>query len=112
MPDDLNKSLTYSVRVSAAAMPSSCWGRYCNVAVIEHSPDKPPRQIRTTLSQRVVRFWGRCHDGSTARCARARAEREAERLAASLRRRQQSAIARLREELYQGAMASRSGEEI
>lgn len=83
---------TYVVRVSCAKMPSSCWGRYVHVAVIEVVDGYKPTQIRDVKGKaRVVRVWSRCHDGQTKRCASAKAIRAAEALAAELTARRQQA---------------------
>lgn len=79
----------YQIRESSAAMPSSCWGRYVHVAVVEVvSPDHIPHEISTRDSAvvRVVREWSRCHDGTTERSASGRAWTEARELLATLER--------------------------
>jgi hypothetical protein len=79
----------YIVKTASARMPSSCWGRYGKIAVLEVEEDRDldePRIIseRARGVVRVVEVWDRLHVGKTARCAFARALREAEALADKL----------------------------
>ncbi|MFA6168434.1 MAG: hypothetical protein WC700_17555 [Gemmatimonadaceae bacterium] len=76
----------FTVKISSAAMPSSCWGRYCHVAVIEHDVGDYPATIseRARGTVRVVASWRRQHVGTTPRCALSRAERAAAKMAARL----------------------------
>lgn len=69
----------YQVKVSAARMPSSCWGRYKHVAVMETVDDTPPAMIseRAKGVIRIVKCWYCCHVGGD-RSAYAKALREAE----------------------------------
>ena len=70
----------YVVAESAACMPSSCWGRYRRVAVLEMADGAPaPKMIseRARGVVRVVRTWEKRADGLTERCAAARARVEA-----------------------------------
>ena len=71
----------YTVRVSSAHMPNSCWGRYVHVAVIECQIGTYPTQIRTTKTQTVIRVWSKCHVGKTNRSASQKAITEATELA-------------------------------
>ena len=77
----------FIVQSSAACMPSSCWGRYRRVAVLEvqEGVDRvkmiSPRALGVV---RVVRTWEKRSVGSTERCAYRRALQEAQKLAASL----------------------------
>ena len=59
----------YTVHMSAAKMPNSCWGRYCHVAVLECETDHVPVQIRDTAKVRVICGWYKQHVGSTPRSA-------------------------------------------
>ncbi len=59
----------YTVHVSAANMPSSCWGRYCNVAVLECEVGHEPKAIRDTAKVRVICGWYKQHVGTTPRSA-------------------------------------------
>lgn len=59
----------YTVHVSAACMPSSCWGRYCNVAVLECEVGHEPKSIRDTAKVRVICGWYKQHVGTTPRSA-------------------------------------------
>lgn len=76
----------FVVKVSAACMPSSCWGRYVRVAVLEVEAGARPRMIseRARGVVRIVRVWSPCHVGKTRRSASAVAIREAEELAQEL----------------------------
>lgn len=84
----MGKSATkFVVRVSRARMPSSCWGTYYRVAVLDMTPDAPePKMIseRARGCVRIVRTWEKCRDGSTPKCAVNRAIRGANLLAAEL----------------------------
>lgn len=71
---------------SSAKMPSSCWGRYRHVAVLEVRKGwltSLPREIsdRGLGVLRVVRTWDRVHVGKTERDAYTAAYREARTLA-------------------------------
>jgi hypothetical protein len=76
----------FIVRYAAAKMPTSCWGTYRRVAVLEVERGTKPAMIseRATGVIRVVETWERLHVGKTARCAYSRAYAEAEELAAEL----------------------------
>lgn len=80
----------YVVVNKAACMPSSCWGHYRKIAVLEMAPDwdgvDEPRMIsdRARGVRRVVHVWDRCHHGTTERCASWRAETAADDLASHL----------------------------
>ena len=78
----------YIVKVSAANMPNSCWGRYVRVGVVELEPgfEGEPTQLSSRAKgvRRVVETWERQHMGSTDRCSAARAIAAAEELAARL----------------------------
>ena len=71
----------YTVKVSSANMPLSCWGRYVNVAVIECQIGTYPTQIRTTKTQTVIRVWLKRHVGKTNRSPSQEAITEATELA-------------------------------
>jgi len=69
-------------------MPSSCWGVYRRVGVVEIDPAQvDPTRTRLSIDARrrgvvrVVETWERCNVGSTDRCAYRRALREAQQLA-------------------------------
>lgn len=80
----MSTNTEFVVRVSAANMPNSCWGRYVHVAVLEVEKGHVPSQIRDTKHQRVVEAWYRCNVGTTARSASVKAEMAAAELAAKL----------------------------
>ena len=72
--------------------PSSCWGRYGRVAVleVEHGVRSASMiSARARGVRRVVRTWERCYIGLTPRCAFERAVTAAERLAAELNAREE-----------------------
>jgi hypothetical protein len=76
------------VMTAAARMPSSCWGRYGRIAVVEVEDDFDGRPAmisdRARGVVRVVETWERRRVGKTDRCAFRRALAEAEALCASL----------------------------
>ncbi|UCC74356.1 MAG: hypothetical protein JSV86_07300 [Gemmatimonadota bacterium] len=84
----------FIIKTAAAAMPSSCWGTYRRVAVLEVEDDGAgspitPAMISTRARGvvRVVAVWERCSVGQNAphgRCAYSRALREAQRLVEAL----------------------------
>ena len=76
----------YVVLTAAAYMPSSCWGRYGKVAVLETNGENMPCRIDERLNcvRRIVRCWDRRNIGKTEKCAFQRAKKEAEELAARL----------------------------
>lgn len=70
----------YIVMTSSAHMPSSCMGRYKNVAIVEvENENTVPKMIseRARGVVRIVRHYGPQSVGKTARCAFERALREA-----------------------------------
>jgi hypothetical protein len=82
----------FVVKVSAACMPSSCWGRYVRVGLLEVDPHAVPECGISMISERargvvrVVRTWERRH-ATGRRCAAALAIEEATELADELQRR-------------------------
>lgn len=81
-------STNHIVMTASACMPTSCWGRYGKIAVVELEPgfEGEPKMIsaRARGVKRVVALWDRQHIGSTTRCAFSRALAEAEELCAEL----------------------------
>lgn len=79
---------TYMVLTATENMPSSCWGRYGRVAVVEvdesklRDGDTCPRMIseRAKGVVRIVAQWRRLNIGTTARCAYHSARSEADAL--------------------------------
>lgn len=73
---------------SAACMPSSCWGVYKRIGVLEVESSVDERRLtideRRKGVVRVVTTWERLNVGRTERCAYQKALVEAEALAASL----------------------------
>ena len=91
--------MSFIVMTASARMPSSCWGHYRRVAVIEMDDDwlavqrmrdviegRRPRRGPAMISERargvvrIVATWERRHVGSTERCAYIRAIGEAQSL--------------------------------
>lgn len=72
----------FIVQTACAHMPSSCWGAYRRVAVMEVEPGAQPKMIsnRARGVVRVVRTWEKLNVGRTERCAYRRAVREAQEL--------------------------------
>ena len=78
---------SFIVKTAAANMPSSCWGRYARIAVLELEPgvdDVKMISERARGCVRVIRTWERLHVGASDRCAFARAMVEAEALCSRL----------------------------
>jgi hypothetical protein len=83
----MSTTTRFIVKVSAAAMPTSCKGRYVRVGVMEMLADAPFPSMLSSRSRgcvRVVETWERCNVGHTERCASRRAIAAAEALASSL----------------------------
>ena len=62
----------YVIKVSSAKMPSSCWGKYQHVAVMEMEDDAPyPKMIskRAKGCVRVVKLWPKRFLGISEKCA-------------------------------------------
>ena len=78
----------YIVKISAARMPSRCWGRYVHVAVLEVEPGIRAHDVmiseRSRGVRRVVECWRKCSVGKTSRSASERALSEAHALADKL----------------------------
>lgn len=78
------------VMTSSAKMPSSCWGRYRNVALVQLTQEYTSRgqtpKIISTHARGVLRIvhMGRHNAGKTAKCAYARTVAEAKRRAHEL----------------------------
>jgi hypothetical protein len=70
----------YVVKVSKAAMPSSCWGRYVHVAVMEVEKGTFPTMIseRARGVVRIIYVSRNLFEGSSNRCAAAKAIAAAE----------------------------------
>lgn len=86
------KATEFVVKVSAANMPNSCWGRYANVAVLEVVVGETPVQIRDTRKVRVVWVWRKLNCGTTDKCAKAKALREAEEMVEKLEAERESTM--------------------
>lgn len=77
----------YIVLTAAAKMPSSCWGRYRRIAVVElDGTGVKPAMIseRARGVRRIVETWERLHVGKTDRSAYSSAFAEATAKAAAL----------------------------
>ncbi len=76
----------FVVLTAAACMPSSCWGSYGRVAVIETDGVNYPKQINPTHKavKRIVYLADKLNKGTTDRCAFRKALIEAKALAAEL----------------------------
>jgi hypothetical protein len=77
----------FIVKTAAARMPTSCWGRYGHVAVIELYPGFETCAMiseRARGVKRIVARWDRQHHGTTGRSAFQTALREAQALASQL----------------------------
>ena len=61
----------FIVMTAAACMPSSCWGRYGRVGIVELSSEKRPKMIseRARGIARIVGTFERQNMGTTERCA-------------------------------------------
>jgi len=76
----------YIVKHSAACMPSSCWGTYRRIAVLEVVKGAKPRMISNRAKNvvRVVQTWEKLNCGKTSLCAFDRALLHAKEVAAKL----------------------------
>lgn len=78
---------SFAVVCSAAKMPSSCWGTYRRVAVVEIDPGVTSISMisdRARGVRSVVETWEKLNVGKTERCAYKRAWRKAETMARDL----------------------------
>jgi hypothetical protein len=74
----------FVVKSSAACMPSSCWGRYRRVAVLEVRPDVTTVAMISARARGVVKVvatWEKLHCGKTDRDAFSGALRAAQEMA-------------------------------
>jgi hypothetical protein len=108
----LADSYEYTVRVSAACMPSKCWGKYLHVAVMRVAKGHVPSAIRHTRDQRVVSRWERQFAGTSSRCAAARAENAAWDMVRDLTAKMHAGRKARQDAAYSEALAARSGEEV
>ena len=77
----------YIVASSRAKMPTTCWGRYRRVAVLEVEDGVSSVAMISDRARgcvRVVRTWERLYEGTTERCAYRVALSEAWELAEAL----------------------------
>ena len=76
----------FIVMSSCAKMPTSCWGRYRNLAILEVVKGTFPKMIseRARGVVDIRHYWGKLHDGKTNRSAFGRALEKAEKIAAEL----------------------------
>lgn len=110
--ESLEDCYGYEVRVSAAQMPNSCWGRYVHVALMCVLNGHTVSQIRHTKSQLVIDRAERLFDGSSDRCARAVAERHMWAQADEMNERMHSNRHTRQMRVHAESMVSRSGEEV
>jgi hypothetical protein len=77
----------FIVKEATAKMPSSCWGKYKRVAVLEVENGVFNVSMISDKAKGVVQVvatWERLHVGTTPRCAYRQALQEAEEMARSL----------------------------
>jgi hypothetical protein len=77
----------YLVATASEKMPSSCWGSYGRVAVVEVADGVDTIAMISPRARGVIRIveqWRRCNKGTSDRCAYARAVAEAEEHCAEL----------------------------
>ena len=105
----------YIVKTSSAKMPSSCWGIYRRVAVLEIEDGRTDVSTISCHAKgviRVVEAWEKCHVGKTDRDAYSYALRRAEALAAQLNRKaEQLARRRARYHANKAAKAELAAEQ-
>ena len=81
-------SSQYMILIRSAKMPSSCWGKYGKVAVveIEEGFDKEPKMIseRARGVKRIVELWDRVHIGKGVRDEMSQVLKEAKELKGEL----------------------------
>ena len=71
----------FVIKISSASMPSTCWGQYRHIGLLEMEDNAPPPAMISKRSRgciRVVEEWRNLNVGKTARCAYRRALAEAE----------------------------------
>jgi len=98
----MERETHYIVQTASENMPSSCWGRYGRVAVLEvdaHLDSVSMISERARGCRRVVEEWNRCNIGKTMNSAYYRAIDEAEELADRLNSEQLFRLAVLEEML-------------
>jgi hypothetical protein len=91
-PKQSNGISRFVVMTGSAQMPSSCWGHYKRVAVVETDlAEGQPRFIgeRAKGLVRIVETWERRNVGKTKRCAYRKALLEAQTLADKLNQKEQ-----------------------
>ena len=78
----MKKNTEFVVMTASECMPSSCWGKYGKVAVVEIEEDADPKMIseRARGVVRIVETWRRLNVGTTERCAFQKALAEANEL--------------------------------
>lgn len=89
----------YIVKTSSAKMPSSCWGRYAHVAVLEVEDGVESVSMISERAKGVIRIegvWWSRNVGKTDRCAYACALKDANALADRLNEPLIAAITRAR----------------
>jgi len=69
-----NQSVRYVVKISAARMPTGCWGTYEHVALLRVTHGRTVRVIRTCAGQEIIDYESKLFRGKSLRCAAAKAE--------------------------------------
>ena len=83
----MTKNTKLIIKISQEKMPSSCWGKYGRVAVMEMEVDAPfPAMIssRTRGCVKIHRVWNKLFWGTSERCAFRRAVEAARQLIKTL----------------------------
>lgn len=105
----------YIIRVSAANMPNSCWGRYVRTAVLEVDPginSVPAIDARCRGVVRIVACFGPSNVGRTARAADVRDYAACEKILAEQEAKEEERYAARVDRAAAQALAERSGEEL
>jgi hypothetical protein len=79
----------FIVKTASTGMPSSCWGKYGKVAVLEVEREYEDVSMISTHAKgcvNVIQVWDRLNIGTTKRCAFWKAYEKAETLANKLNR--------------------------
>ncbi len=75
----------FIVMDSSAKMPSSCWGRYRRVALVEVIKGQRPARLGSSNKSivKIHELWDKLHEGKTEACAYNKALREAREMCAA-----------------------------
>ena len=83
----MTKNTKLIIKISQEKMPSSCWGKYGRVAIMEMEADAPfPAMIspRASGCVKIHKVWNKLFWGTSERCALRRAVEAARQLIESL----------------------------